>query len=120
MTPNVLSTLRRIGPALLVASLLLFGSTAARAEGGVSFRFAEEGQGWLLRGPVDVLKWPFVYDRSRERARNTLVRLSGDTQVRVIETRSFQRWKRIELQQDGHTVLGWVESYSVPEAMRLD
>lgn len=120
MTPNVLSTIRRIAPSLLVALLLLLGSTAACAEGGVSFRFAEEGQGWLLQGPVDVLKWPFVYDRSRERARNTLVRLSGDTQVRVIETRSFQRWKRVELQQDGRTVLGWVESYGVPDAMRLD
>jgi len=40
--------------------------------------------------------------------------------VRVIETRSFQRWKRIEVQQDGRTLLGWVESYSVPEAVRLD
>ncbi|MEH3021988.1 MAG: hypothetical protein PGN19_04520 [Pseudomonas oryzihabitans] len=120
MTPNVLSTLRRILPSLLVASSLLLGSGLARAEGGVSFRFAEEGQGWLLRGPVNVLKWPFIYDRSRERERNTLVRLEGDTQVRVIETRAFQRWKRIEVQQDGRTVLGWVESYGVPEAMRLD
>ena len=120
MIPKALSTVSRIVPALLVTLVLLLGSTTARAEGGVSFRFAEEGQGWLLRGPVNVLKWPFVYDRSRERTRNTLVRLDGDTQVRVIETRSFQRWKRIEVQQDGHTLLGWVESYNVPEAMRLD
>ncbi len=54
----------------------------------------------------------------RKVARHILETL--DFQVRVIETRSFQRWKRIELQQDGRTVLGWVESYSVPEAMRLD
>jgi len=120
MTPNVLSTVSRIVPSLLMALLLLLGSNVARAEGGVSFRFAEEGQGWLLRGPVDVLKWPFVYDRNRERARNTLVRLDGDTQIRVIETRSFKRWKRVEFQQDGHTVLGWVESYGVADAMRLD
>ncbi len=52
MTPNVRSTLHRILPSLLMAALLLLGSNPARAEGGVSFRFAEEGQGWMLRGPV--------------------------------------------------------------------
>ena len=120
MTPTVLSAVSRNVSSLLLALFLLLGSTLVRAEGGVSFRFAAEGQGWLLRGPVEVLKWPFVYDRSRERARNTLARLHGDTQVRVIETRSFQRWKRIEVKHDGRTLLGWVESYRVPDAVRLD
>ncbi|MCG7371545.1 hypothetical protein MHL40_02505 [Pseudomonas luteola] len=107
-----------LGLAFLGAS---FSSITVHAA-EVSFREAGPEQTWHVQTDnVLVRKWPVVYDTAAARRGNVQTRLAAGTSVRVVDTREYKRWKKIQISTDDQQpVEGWIESKDVHSAIRVE
>jgi hypothetical protein len=106
-----------LGLAVLGASFSSITTSAAE----VSFREAGPEQTWHLQTDnVLVRKWPVVYDTVAARRGNIQTHLAAGTSVRVVDTREYKRWKKIQIETGDQPVEGWIESKDVHSAIRVE